>query len=810
MNQRRSTASLRAYPVTPADSSASQEFTRSATAQLQFGNAAQEPRIRSYVLLLYNYRALICGVSVAVIFLALLRSFLTTPMYRSETLLRIGTYTPALQGNAREDSVAQQTRELGYLNTQIELLTSLPVADLVLADPNGLAADIKRYDDRYRAPGILQRIFGRKAPAEAALNNGYHRSLTDLQSYLELLSVKPMRMTSLVRLSAVTAEPELSARIANAHAERYIEYIRQERESSALENLVFLQRQAAELAEKVAASERKLAAYAEANAIVSVNKDANITVDRMSELSRMLTEAIARRTKSEAAWKESTTGAGIGEKFGTDQALERLLVAQKEAEGEYASLGEKFKANYPKMVELRAKVDSLRKAIEHRKTDLRHELEVAFNADATSEAALKEALELQKSETFDLSKREVQYNILKREYESLKDLHQSVLRQLKEEQISAERQNSNVAIAERAAVADEPVGPRHKLALLIGLLAGPALGFVLALAVNALDSSIKRGDEVAALTQLPVLGVVPDFEQAALVVPSVQVGTAQIEFTAQAMLGAPDDLDSDPAAGQAGALELLAQPSGNLPISFTVPDAISTEVFRAIRTSILLSASEENRPRVLLITSAKKGEGKTILSTNLAVTLAQAGHTAVIVDCDLRRPSVCKYFALGEKAVGLTEVITGQATLDAVLHESGIDRLYVIPSGQIPPNPAELIGSKKMEQVIEDLLLDFDYIILDSPPVLPVADSSILSKLADGVILVARAEHTPRALVKEASSRLRQLGARMLGVVLNGASTGPGSYGYFRHAYSYYYGDETPTVRDALREFKRNLRRPKQ
>ncbi|MCB0322668.1 MAG: polysaccharide biosynthesis tyrosine autokinase [Bdellovibrionales bacterium] len=745
--------------------------------------------VQDYLRILLQYRWLILSVSLIVLTATLLYSFLATPMYTAMARLKISTYAPSLAESGMEDAVRQQTRERDYLDTQIELLSGLSIAEQAL-QIGGLDQDLEGYFESKTGPlDLLKPLLAsfkssnRVDGADASGEQSYSFPVDRLERYLGLVDITPVRRTSLVEVKATTSDPSLSARLANTHAEAFINFVRSDRQSGTLANIKFLEQQASELATKVAQVERDLAAYAEENAIVSLNKDENIVVTRMAELSQMLTEATAKRIKSETALSEAKAGSALLSTSLDDQAIEQLRLSLKEAESEYAMLSSKFKPGYPKMTQLRARIDGLKKNLSEQRTQAVKGLEAQFNSDFEAEQALAKELEMQKSQAFELSRREVQYNIMKREYDSLKDLHQSILRQLKEAQVSSESEGSNVTLVDKAAVPTTHSSPKRLMNLLLALVCGPLLGFGLAILLEALDNTFKTQDEVENLLKLPSLGLVPAFSMIAAEPESLRQALPEVEPQ-------PDDPTAPVPVSTTGAT-LPAITDENF-VTVTAPRSIASESFRAIRTGILLS-SADHPPRIILITSAKKGEGKTTLTSNLAVTLAQSGGRTVLVDADLRRPSVHGRFGIDATEPGLVEALTGQKELSQVVHQTQVERLSVIPAGTKPPNPAELIGSRKMAELLHRLAEEYDHVLVDTPPVLPVTDAVILSRVVDGVVLVVRGQETQKQVVKDAANRLQQVHARILGVVLNDVNVRSGNYYYYyRDTYSDYYADDKP------------------
>ena len=317
---------------------------------------------------------------------------------------------------------------------------------------------------------------------------------------------------------------------------------------------------------------------------------------------------------------------------------------------------------------------------------------------------------------------------------------------------------------------------------MVGLLIGLAGALGVVFLLNYLDNTLRTPEDLQYYIKVPSLGVVPSFK------------------LEPHLLSSPADLTRGRSGGQAdgagesgGALapSVTGRADGHLPVQFLRdPQSLAAEAYRTIRTGILLSQAGEP-PRTLLITSAQSSEGKTTSAVNLAASLASAGARVMIVDADLRRPSVAKQLNIDSRLPGLVEMLTGQCSYREVALKEAAPGISVIPSGKIPPNPAELLGSPQMASIIDNLAERYDYVIIDSPPILPVTDSVILSRFVDGVVMVVRGSATPRRVVADARQRLRAVGARMLGVILNDVDVTGGDYYYYNRYYQAYHQEET-------------------
>jgi capsular exopolysaccharide synthesis family protein len=367
----------------------------------------------------------------------------------------------------------------------------------------------------------------------------------------------------------------------------------------------------------------------------------------------------------------------------------------------------------------------------------------------------------------------VQYNILKREAEANKQLYDGLLQKLKEAGVSAGLRSSNIRIVDPALVPPWPARPQKARNLLLALLVGLVGGVGLAFLREYMDNTVKTPDDVEHLTRLPSLAVVPAFS----LVNGHGRGTRMLRSGGE----------SEPSRS---AVAL---------VSHERPQSQISEAFRALRTSLLLSQAE-HPPQVILVTSALPREGKTTAAVNLAVTFAQLGDRTVLVDGDLRKPGIGKLLSLsdGSRHAGLSTYLAGVSSLDLVtIPHPSIPNLAAIPSGPIPPNPADLLSSKRLQDAILHLRERFRFIILDSPPVMAATDAIVLSVMADGVLLVVRSGQTSKAAFTRARDQLRSVRCSLLGVVLNAVDTSSPDYYYSYRYYPYYqyYGSEGPEKR---------------
>ncbi len=760
--------------------------------------------IADYLRILVIHKRLILTVALILVALTTIYNYLATPLYTAETEISIGAYSPTVTGTSFEESIAKQTEKQDYLETQVKLIERLTLADKMLADKELGQKIITYINSRTSIVGSIigafTNLFSSKDAGdsqEAESGSSYQHPIGLLKSYLGLISISPVKRTFLVKISATTSDPKLSASIANTHSQNFIELAKEEKQKTALTNLVFLRSQADELASKVAVIEQDIAKYAEENSIIALNQDENIVLRKMSELNQLLTEATGKRIKSEAAFNEAKEGGNISSNTNDSRGLEDLKLRLRNKEGEYANLGQKFKPAYPAMIQLKAEIESLKGSLKNQEKLMLRTAEAQYKSDLASEEELKRELEMQKSKAFDLSRRSVKYNSMKREFDSVRDLHQSVLRQLKEAQIGAESEVNNITLSDKAAIPQGHSSPKRPRNILLSLFLGPILGFLLALLLEVLNNTIETSDQVQKILRLPSLGVIPSFNSEG----STDQPEALMALTHKDKLAIGNqegEPKNDAPTNDIVAVPLSHQVENSL-VTVSAPFSATSEAFRAVRTSILLS-SADNPPRIVLVTSSRKGEGKTTLSSNLALTIAGTVKSLVLIDSDLRRSAVHKHFGIPKDAPGLVEYLTGMCTLEEVIHQTQHAKLSVIPSGIKPPNPAELLGSKKMADLLQILKEKFEFVLVDSPPVLPVTDAVLLSRVVDGVIMVIRGQKTEQNIARDACNKITQVGGKILGVILNGVDVKKGKHHYYyKDSYTEYYGEDVEVKKSGLR-----------
>jgi capsular exopolysaccharide synthesis family protein len=471
------------------------------------------------------------------------------------------------------------------------------------------------------------------------------------------------------------------------------------------------------------------------------------------------------------------------------EVIDPLARAQRALESDYDSMRKTFKPDWPPLVELRDKVErgrqEMQEAIQREARRAVQGMYSEYQSALREERRLGQELEAFKDEVLDQSSAASQLGNIRLEIESRRELLNEMLRRQSEADVAARQQRNretNVAIVDHALVPGSPAYPSLRRDLTFALGAGLLLGLVVVVLLELLDRTLKNAEEAEKLLGLPVLAVIPDLAEGA-------GGSRYPE--AYGYGGGPQrrpEGGSARAGGGRRGKSVERKSAGTVPIELvphSKPRLAVSEGYRGLRTALLLSTADELR--VVAVTSAGAGEGKTVTATNLAVVLAQLGRRVLLLDCDLRKPRLHRLFQLSNRE-GVVTYLTGGRDAELAVYPTEVPGLAVTPSGPAPPNPSELLSSDRMAELLAGLRTKFDFVILDTPPVLPVTDAVIVSAMTDGAVLCARAGKVLRDDAVACRDRLRRADVRVLGTVLNGfrsAHSGAGKRYHYYETYAY-------------------------
>jgi len=710
----------------------------------------REPHLYDYLLILRKHQWLILSFLLTVVTIVSIATFRMRPVYVARATIEIdreNTNILPFQGADAYDSMMDLDN---YIETQSKVLTSETLALQTIRN-TGLAAN-----PEFSAGGVPS-----EAIATGSLAN--QKRPPEVAAFLGSLSVKRIPSSRLMEVIYESTDPVLAARILNAHLENFKAQNIQSRYEATLEATRFLTSQLNELKLTVKQSEDARINYERQNQIWSVDDKSNITTQRLADLDKQLTDAQGETLKKQALYEYAKAGdIDAVPEIRADALLQELQKRRADLAVQYTEALNQYGPNFPKVLRVQAQMKEVDDQIARESKGIILQLESDYREAKQREELIRQALELQKAETNNMAEKMVQYNILKRESEADKTLYEGLLTKLKEAGISEGLKSSNLRVVDPAMIPSYPSRPAKARNIALAFLVGLVGGIGLALLREYLDNTVKTPDDVEALSRLPSLAVVPAFGD---------------DGNRKRRIGL---FGGHPTNGHDKRIELVAQ---------HLPKSQMSEAFRALRTALLLS-QPDHPPQVILVTSALPREGKTTAAANLAVTLAQLGDKTVLVDADLRKPGVGRLLNLGTgKYAGLSSYLAGVSTLDLVtVPHPAIPNLAAIPTGPLPPNPADLLSSHKLADAIAELRTKFKFVVIDSPPIMAATDAVILSVQADGVLLVVRSGETPKEAFTRTRDLLISVKSRLLGVVLNAVDASAPDYYYSYRYYPYSYG----------------------
>ncbi len=712
-----------------------------------------------YRRIVHKHLRLVIVIAVVCVGLTLVRDLLTAPAYTASATLLI-RYAPSRVSQNESISPQQDSTQEPYDDTQDQLLKSRSLAREVILEQGLMKRErrsTKRSQSSQAGSGWLRSALAnwfpslapkRANPAEDddPLADNIPRTMVDW--YLGALQVKPIENSQLVRIEFTTSDPKQAARIANAHARAFIQRGIELNSQASDEAQRFLAGKLDQLKQRVEQSELALNNYRRDKGIIpgliSLNGNQDVVVDQLNKLSHEL---------QDAHLKTITLGTQLElVKAGRTDALPQVMDSKviqglkgdlDQLESRYASMRGEYTDDYPEMRLLREKIDGTRAILNRELKTAVANVNEQYQAAVKSEQAIAADLDKQKSFALGLNDDAIKYVMLEREADTNRELYNAVLKRMKDLTVVGDAHASNVTIVDAAQPPLAPSSPRTKRDLAAAGLVGLLLGVCAALFIERLDTTLKTPEEAERFLKLPNLATVPDFSSA--IALTSRYSSSYLAKPALPELPAADTHGRDLVATY-GKYSMLG------------------ESFRQLRTALRLSRAGAP-PKVIMFTSAVPGEGKTTVTVNTASVFAHTGSKVLIIDADMRRPRCHRLLGLRNRE-GLTEALTGAGGAE-LAQTTPVDNLFLLSCGRIPPNPSELLGSDRMQEFLQELSGQYDYVIIDSSPVMLVSDPLDLAQLVDGVVLVASGGNTPRHQVGAALGRLEYASANILGVVLN-------------------------------------------
>jgi len=732
--------------------------------------AAQDSILREYLRVLIK-RIWVLGGTLALIFGAtLIATLRTTPIYDAVGSIAINKPDPVLQNLRDPSNSGMDYYDPTDLDTEVRILRS----DL-------LSLQVIKQLNLDRMPEFGGH--GQSSPSTLelttdALEPDSVRANALLGAFKGSLRVVLEPNTRIIDIHYSSPNKELAARIVNTLANTYIEQNFKTRFESTMQASDWLSRQLVDLQMKVETSEEKLVKYQKDHQILGIDEKQNITTDKLDELNKELTSAESERMQKEAVYRlaeagdtESASAVSVGAAWQgktsehTSPLLDKLEEQKAELKIQVAQMSTQFGPAYPKIAQLNNQLAEVDAQIQSEMKKVGGRLRGDYMASLQRENMLRSALEVQKQEDNKLNESAIEYSLLKRDFETNRTLYEGLLQKLKEAGVTAGLRSNNIREVDIARTPAAPAEPNIPRNLGFGFVLGLTSGIGLAFLLEGIDNTVRTPEQAQAISALPSLGMIP-------------LGP---KSTAES--GSKQGLS---VAASKEAIELITQ---------SRPLSQMAESYRALRTSLLLT-SVGAPPKTILITSALPREGKSTTSINTAIVLAQKGTRVLLIDADLRRPSIHRTLNMGPR-IGLSNVLTGGATLQqATVRSSLLPNLYILPAGTPPPNPAELLASSPMFDLLAEVREQYDHIVVDTPPTLSVTDAVVLSTRADAVVLVIRSAQTTKAALRRARDILAQVGAAVSGVLLNAVNLdSPDYYYYYEYQgkYGHRYYDESTT-----------------
>ena len=724
--------------------------------------ASDEINLLDYWNILLKRRWTVLGLALLVMFAAFVHTLLTTPIFRAGATIQIDRETLNVV-NVEGVTPQGASNDWEFYETQYQLLRSRSLAERV-ASQLRLGADPAMRQQEQPSPwsALLGSLFGgEKKPAAA--RSATAAPVEDDRNYAGVISggltIEPVRDSRLVNILFDSPDPQFAARVANAVAEAFIATNLERRFDASSYAKGYLEDRLAQLKQKLEDSEKELVAFAQKEQILSATNNQTLIEQNLGELNSAVGQAQGARIRAEARWRQAqaAVGAALPAEMLEGSNIRPLQERRSTLQSAYQEKLRLYKPEYPEMKQLQAQIDEVNRQIGAEIQGIKATVKAEYDAALTQETLLREQLTQLKVETLDLQNRSIQYNILQREVATNRELYDGLLQRYKEIGVAGGVSSNNISIVDRAQVPGAAYKPNLRRNLMIGLLVGLFLGVLLALLLEYLDDTVKTPEDIEKKLRLVHLGVIPKLGK-----------------------------DISPA-------EALTDVRSGF-----------AEAYRSVRTALQFS-TESGVPAVLVITSTQPGEGKSTTAKSLARNFALLGKRVLLVDADLRNPSLHRVFDL-DNSMGLSNCLSGAAKPGQCIHRVDQAGISVMLSGPLPPNPAELLAGPRMISLLTQAQERFDQIIIDAPPVLGLADAPILGNLAKGTLLVVEAGRTRVGAVNTTIKRLLGARARLLGAVLTkfdaksaGYGYGYGGYGYSSYHY-YNYGGAAPKKLTARRE----------
>jgi capsular exopolysaccharide synthesis family protein len=705
--------------------------------------ANQQPILLRYLNILRRQKWILIGSVVIAVIAGLVLTLLMTPKYTAEAKVEVQRENNNIV-DMRGTDPQSGAIDMEFYETQWGLLKSQTLAERVAT--NLRLHDDAKFFEMFHNKVVAEQLAENRAPAGGAAGRQARvRDAADI--LLKHIDVAPARLSRLVDIRFTSPDPQLSTRVSNAWAQAFIELSLERRFEASSYARQFLEKRLDELRQKMQDSERQLVTYAAQQRIINVptatktgtgtdvgTTERPLVAEGLSALNQELSQAVAARITAEGRLR--TNGGNTTEAL-NNQAISELRTRRAALAADQAKMLSQFDAAYPPARALSDQIAELDRAISREESRVRNTLQSSYQSAASRESLLRQRVQQMEGELLNLRGRTIQYNIYQREVDTNRQLYDALLQRYKEIGVAGGVGMNNISIVDPAEVPERPSSPNLILNLLIAIMIGSAIGALLALALEQVDETISDPREVEAALGTPLLGTIPTSEE--------------------------DDPTVD-----------LEDPKSHL-----------VEAYLSALTRLAFT-TDHGVPRTVAVTSSRPGEGKSTTAFALARQLARTGKKIVLVDADMRSPSLHHIAGIVNER-GLSNYLAGDNDVpDLIKHmPQGVS---LLPAGPTPPNAAELLTGERVSRLLRDLVAGFDHVIIDAPPVMGLADTPIIGSVTEGLVFVVESHQTQTTMARVAIERLRNSNGRILGILLTKFEMQKADYGY-AYEYGYGYGD---------------------
>ncbi|NKB37212.1 MAG: polysaccharide biosynthesis tyrosine autokinase [Gammaproteobacteria bacterium] len=715
-------------------------------------NDEDEIDLRDYLLTFKKHKWNISGISFAITLLSIITVFSLDPAYIASTSLLIESENANIVSIEEVYGISSTNRE--YFETQVQILNSRDLAEKVFNQLNLKEHREFLPDENEKSlfnPLKYLPIKNLSGVSSEVLTESQKNSAL-IEKFMKMVSISLVRNSQIIKVTCESKDPELTALIPNVLAKMYIESNLKAGSEMNQQATSLINERIGELKMNLDNSERVLQSFIEEEQLIDIQGVNSLAAKELDEITARLVEARRKRSESEVLYNQvnSLKGGDIDKIESIPAILNHSLIqnsyiVKAEADRKVSELSKRYGPKHPKMKSAMSEQQTVNNSLQRKMASIIRSIAKDYEVARAEESHLQRALNKTKAEVQGINKKEFRLSELRREVESNRSLYNVFLTRLKETNATSDMQSANARIVETAVIPNEPTKPKKSLIISIAFVLSLIMAAIIAVVSESLNNTLKHTQDVEDKLHVSVLGLVPK-------------------------LNVKDGKES----------ESLRYFEENKQSSFA-------ESIRNVRTGVLLSAIDEKK-KIVLVTSSIPKEGKSLTSVNLALALAQMGNV-LLVDCDMRRPSILKAFELDKSDEGLSQFVAGNHQIDKCVHYQKEENIFVMPAGVLPPNPLELISSKRFRDGLKLLAMKYYHIVIDSPPILAVSDAVVLSTMVNSVIYVVKADNTPYQAARKGLSKLHNVNAPVTGVVLNQVGLSKNSsYDFYEGEYHGHYG----------------------